>query len=100
MASFSALARAIAAETAGQARFTTGRLEIGEAFAWTIGLLAAGAAALVVLSLAGGAPGLGVALAARLVFVLILMLAALPWLSRGPTRLDPLDLPADLLPRV
>ncbi len=49
---------------------------------WIIGLMALGAAALLAFAASGGAWSLGVALAARLVFVLILAAAVLPWLDR------------------
>lgn len=49
---------------------------------WIIGLMALGAAALLAFAASGGAWSLGVALAARLVFVLILAAAILPWLDR------------------
>lgn len=49
---------------------------------WIMGLMALGAAALLAFAASGGAWSLGVALAARLVFVLILAAAVLPWLDR------------------
>lgn len=50
---------------------------------WIIGLMALGAAALLGFAALGGAWTLGVALASRLIFVLILAAAVLPWLDRG-----------------
>jgi hypothetical protein len=87
-----------AADHAPRARFATAGLEIGEAFLWTIGLLGIGAVVLLVTSISAGAASLGIALAARLVFVLILMLAAQPWLAGRTGALDPAALPGDLLP--
>lgn len=49
---------------------------------WIMGLMALGALALLAFAASGGAWSLGVALAARLVFVLILAAAVLPWLNR------------------
>jgi hypothetical protein len=87
-----------AADLAPRARFATAGLEVGEAFLWTIGLLGLGAVVLLVTSISAGAASLGVALAARLVFVLILMLAALPWFRGRTATIDPRSLPRDLLP--
>ncbi|MDP1738086.1 MAG: hypothetical protein Q8L23_11680 [Caulobacter sp.] len=101
MDSFSPLVRAVAetaADLAPRARFATAGLELGEAFVWTIGLLGIGAAVLLVASLSAGAASLGIALAARLVFVLILMLAVLPWLKGRAAALDPRAIPPTLLP--
>lgn len=101
MESFSPLVRAIAAtaaDRAPRARFATAGLELGEAFVWTMGLLGIGAAVLLVASISAGAVSLGLDLAARLLFVLILMLAALPWLRRGAATLDPRAIPRALLP--
>lgn len=56
---------------------------MGAPIYWTIGLMALGAAALLAFAASGGAWTLGVALAARLVFILILAAAVLPWLDRA-----------------
>ncbi len=98
---WSPLVRALAersADAAPRARFTTAGLELGEAFLWTMGLLGIGAAVLLVASISAGAASLGIALAARLVFLLILMLAALPWLRGKTATLDPRAIPRSLLP--
>lgn len=98
---YSSFVRALvaqAADHAPRARFATAGLEVGEAFLWTIGLLGIGTVVLLVTSISAGAATLGIALAARLVFVLILMLAALPWLKGRTGALDPAALPEDLLP--
>lgn len=47
---------------------------------WIMGLMGAGAAALLLLAATSGSWALGVTLAARLVFVMILSAAVLPWL--------------------
>lgn len=51
---------------------------------WIIALLAVGTALLLVFAASLGFFALGLALAARLVFVLILAAAVLPWLPRRP----------------
>ena len=65
---------------------------------WTIGLLGAGVAALLVFSLLSDTAGLGVSLAARLLFALIMIFAVTPWLKPPPPGLDPRDLPRALTP--
>ncbi|ATQ44083.1 hypothetical protein [Caulobacter mirabilis] len=64
---------------------------------WMVALLGVGVAALMLFSLTAGAAGLGAALAARLLFVLILVFAATPWLAPPEPRLDPSALPSGLL---
>lgn len=101
METFSPLVRAIAegaADRAPRARFAMAGLELGEAFLWTMGLLGIGAAVLLVASISAGAAALGLALSSRLVFLLILMLAALPWLKGRTAALDPRSIPRSLLP--
>ncbi len=98
--SFSTLARAIAAvgaDLAPRARFGVARLQVRQALTLIMGLLALGALAMLLFSLTAGMAGVGIDMAARMSFVLILMLAALPWLSRG-ADFDPHDPPSDLLP--
>jgi hypothetical protein len=53
---------------------------------WLMGLMGLGAAVLLGFAVSVGAWRLGLALAARLAFVLILLGAALPWLRRGRER--------------
>lgn len=65
---------------------------------WIIGLLGAGVAALLVFSLLSDTAGLGVSLAARLLFALIMIFAVTPWLKPRPPALDPRDLPRSLTP--
>ncbi len=97
---YAAFLRAVAAgaaEGAPTARFTTGVLGPREIVVWMVALLGVGVAALMLFSLTAGAAGLGAALAARLLFVLILVFAATPWLTPPPPRLDPRALPPGLL---
>lgn len=100
LSSFSTLARAIAAvgaDLSPRARFDLARLRARTALTWVMGLLAFGTGATLLFSLTAGMAAVGVDLAARMSFVLILMLAVLPWLGRG-ADFDPHDPPADLLP--
>lgn len=100
LASFSAFARILAhqaADAAPAARFNLARIEARPALTWVAGFLAIGVVALLLSSLGAGMAGVGVDMAARMSFVLILLLAALPWLSRGD-GFDPRDPPRDLLP--
>ena len=98
--SFSTFVRALArqaADAAPAARFDLARVEARPALTWVAGLLAIGVVALLVSSLGAGMAAVGIDMAARMGFVLILLLAALPWLSRGD-GFDPRDPPRDLLP--
>lgn len=100
LAGFSTLARAVAAvgaDLAPRARFGVARLQARSALTWVMGLLALGAAAMLAFSLSAGMAGVGLDMAARMSFVLLLMVAALPWLGRG-ADFDPHDPPSDLLP--
>lgn len=98
--SFSPLARAIAAvgaDLSPRARFGVARPRARQALTLVMGLLAFGTLAMLVFSLTAGMAGVGVDMAARMSFVLILMLAVPPWLDRG-ADFDPHDPPSDLLP--
>ena len=98
--SFSTLARALAAvgaDLSPRARFGLARFHASAALTWVMGLLALGAGAMLLFSLSAGMVAVGVDMAARMSFVLILMVAALPWLNRG-VDFDPDDPPKDLLP--
>ena len=100
LSSFSTLARALAAvgaDLSPRARFGLARLEARTAFTWVMALTAFGAAATLLFSLTAGMAAVGVDMAARMSFVLILMFAVLPWLGRGEA-FDPHDPPSDLLP--
>jgi hypothetical protein len=59
------------------------RGNLGEPVIWIMGLMGAGALALLVFAATAGEWALGVTLAARLVFVLILAAAVLPWMGRA-----------------
>lgn len=83
-----------AATAAPKARFRRGGFHLHESFLWAGVLLAVGVLALLVFALTTGSAALGLALAARLAFVLILMLAVLPWLKRDGGVFDPLNIPA------
>lgn len=99
--SFSPLVRALAARAADlapAARFTTTGLNSDGAMTWAVGLLGVGVAVLLVFSLTAGAAGLGVSLASRLLFVLIMIFAVTPWLQPRAPKLDPRDLPRALIP--
>jgi hypothetical protein len=106
LASFSLLARAVAAVAAdlapqgkgGGARFElAGVMAAREGLTWVMGLLGFGTLVLLLLAFTPGMAGVAVAIAARMAFVLILLFAVLPWLGRGE-GLDPHALPDDLLP--
>jgi len=100
LTSFSTLARAIAAvgaDLSPRARFGVARLEARAALTGMIGLTAFGAAATLLFSLTAGMAAVGVDMTARMVFVLLLLVAALPWIGAGPA-FDPHDPPGDLLP--
>jgi len=106
LASFSLLARAVAAVAADLApsggnrgaRFElAGALARRESLTWVMGLLASGAAVMLLLAFSPHMAGMAIAIAARLAFLAILLAAALPWLGRGQ-GLDPHALPEYLLP--
>jgi hypothetical protein len=78
--SFEALLGAVAAQA--HLEPPAARSGAVEAMVWIIALMGVGALALLAFAAAAGAWRLGVALAARLVFVLIFAAAVLPWLRR------------------
>ena len=97
---FSTLARAIAAvgaDLSPKARFGVARLEARAALTGMMALTALGAVATLAFSLSAGMAAVGIDMAARMVFVLLLLTAALPWIGAG-RAFDPHDPPADLLP--
>lgn len=99
-ASFAPLIRAVAgvaAEAAPSARFTTTAFAQREILTLVAGFLAIGVAALLLTALGAGMAGLGVALAARLSFGLILIFAVTPWLGRDSGAFDPRAIPPGLL---
>lgn len=100
LASFSPFARAVAAvgaDLAPRARFGLARFEVRAALIGVMALTAFGAAAMLLFSLSAGMHAVGVEMAARMSFVVILMVAVLPWLPQG-AAFDPHDPPGDLLP--
>ena len=101
-AAFSAFVRVLAAQAraaAPDARFV---LLDGEdrrsPLIWAIALLAAGALGMLLTSIGSVTGGLGLSLAARLVFVALLLAAALPWLRARDQGFDPLAIPRGVLP--
>ena len=101
LASFSLLARAVAAvaaDLAPHAKFElAGVMAAREGLTWVMGLLGFGTVVMLLLAFTPGMTGVAVAIAARMAFPLILLFAVLPWLGRGE-GLDPHALPDDLLP--
>ncbi len=98
--SFALLARAIAAvgaDLSPHARFETAGFKLRDATTLVVGLLAAGALTLLMLAISSSMRDMAIGLAARMVFLLLLIFAALPWLPRGEA-LDPHDLPRRWLP--
>lgn len=99
--SFGPFVRALAvhvADAAPAARVAAAGQGALDGMTWTVGLLGAGVAALLLFSLLSDTAGLGVSLAARLLFALILIFAVTPWLKPRPPALDPRDLPRSLTP--
>lgn len=101
-AAFAEFARqllAAAAQAAPAARFETGESKVGRLYIGAAAIIAAGLALTLLASLVADAPALGVEMAARLSFVLLLMFAAWPWIgSLGVRPFDPRAVPQDLLP--
>lgn len=98
--SFALLARAVAAvgaDLSPRARFETAGFKLADAVTLVAGLLAIGAGALLLLAVSSSIRDMAIGLAARMVFLLLLLFAAVPWLPRGEA-LDPHDLPARWLP--
>jgi hypothetical protein len=88
-----------AAQAAPTARFETGGMQTASVFLGAMVLMGIGVAALLIVAVTTGASGLGLDLAARLSFGLLLMLAVQPWVSGvGPRRFDPLAIPVGVLP--
>ncbi len=90
-ASFAAFVGAVAAAaavTTPGARFRNAGAPMAEPLIWMIGLLGGGALMLLLFAATAGAWTLGLALAARLVFVMILAAGALPWLNRSARNMD------------
>jgi len=84
--SFVRLAEALAADSAAHApqlRLGQSPRRAADMVVWTIVLCGAGVLAVMAAAAMIGAWALGLALSARLLFVLILAAAALPWIGRG-----------------
>ena len=99
-AGFAAFVRAVAAaaaEAAPAARFLSGAPQVRSGLVSLMLLLGAGAAMLLAFALMADFADFGVALAARLVFVLFLAWAALPWVDRRAGTFDPRAVPPELL---
>ncbi len=99
-AGFGAFVRALAAEAADanpKARFLSGSAQLRSGLIWAMLLLGSGAAMLLLFSVSADFAGFGIALAARLVFLLLLIAAVLPWVERRAGTFDPRDIPANLL---
>ncbi|MDP3489473.1 MAG: hypothetical protein Q8R71_04995 [Phenylobacterium sp.] len=82
---FVQLTEALASESAAyapQLRLGRPQRQAAEMLVWTIVLCGSGALAVMAAAAMIGAWALGLALAARLIFVLILTAAALPWIDR------------------
>lgn len=99
-AAFAAFVRALAgqaAEAAPQARFLAGQAQVRSGLVWTMLLLGAASALMLAFSFSADFGGFAVALAARMVFLMILIVAALPWIDRRAGTFDPRDIPPALL---
>lgn len=84
--SFVRLAEALAADSAAHApqlRLGQTPRKAADMLVWTIVLCGAGVLAVMAAAAMIGAWALGLALSARLLFVMILAAAALPWIGRG-----------------
>ena len=99
---FAAFARAVceqAAHHAPRARFEAGGARIGGIFAGAVAIFGVGLVLVLAATITAGAFTLGLELATRLAFVLILMLAAWPWIGELDRRsFDPKAVPRELLP--
>jgi hypothetical protein len=99
-ADFADFARALAAASAlcnPAAHFEIERGRLGDALLLAAILLAAGAAALTASAAMAGFAPLGLDMAARMAFLLILVFAVTPWIGRlARRRLDPYALPPSL----
>jgi len=101
-AAFAPFVRALLAQAAVQApsaRYEIGSDRAGGVFVGAAAILGAGLALVLMAAIAADQFTLGLEMAARLAFVLILMLAVWPWLSGlSVRRFDPAAVPPALLP--
>jgi hypothetical protein len=99
---FAAFARellATASQAAPSARFETGRSRLTRLYFGAGAILLVGLVLTLLAAFVADAAALGVELAARLGFVLILMIAAWPWIGAfGVRPIDPHSIPRELLP--
>ncbi len=99
---FTPFARALlaaAAEAAPDAGFRRARSQAAGALVWAMLLIGFGALATLAAALFGGAFALGLDLGARLVFILLVVASAWPWVAESSRRrFDPRHVPAELLP--
>lgn len=86
-----------AAEAAPKARFLAGTPQLHSGLISLMLLLGAATVMLLVFSLTADFADVGLALAARLLFLLFLAGAVLPWLDRNAGTFDPRAVPDDLL---
>lgn len=97
-AAFVSALAAAAARSAPQAAFQAEGGRLAALLVMTAALLGAGAAAMALAAVMAGLAPLGLDLAARLGFLLILVFAITPWIGRAtPPNLDPNALPEALL---
>ncbi len=91
----------LASRAAPAAQFLRGPSRFASALIWALILLGAGSAATILFAAASGSLfALGLDLGARLLFVMLLLASALPWVADPRRRaFDPADLPAEILPR-
>lgn len=101
---FAGFVRALAAESAAHApaaRFDSQgpALMAGDGLWWIVALLGAGALAMAAMGFSTGMWRIGLGWSARLLFAVLLLVAAAPWLRRAERRFDPLAPPEDLTGR-
>lgn len=99
-AGFAAFVRTLAARAAEanpNLKATTMAVGAQDALIWAVALIGGGAVALLLFSMTAGTAAMGIAMAARMAFVLILIYAVTPWLRPASPPLDPRDLPPGLL---
>ena len=100
--SFSALVRDLGRQgkaAAPNARFRlAGGADRRSPFVWGIALTGLGALAMLAMSFSPASMGIGLSLASHLVFVSLLLGAALPWIGPSGQPFDPAAIPPGVLP--